>query len=184
MKFLQNIRTKLGYNTICRKAKKLPRKKTFHNLESALSVGFIFDSTHQEDYLVAKALVPELAGKGKKVYSIGMVPNSGMLGYYTPLENMKFISYEEFTFLCFPKDEATVNAFINKEFDILLNLCAKENLFVDYLMALSKAKFKVSPQLSNNNFADFILQFKDNKPLNSAVILSKIREYLSAMQKS
>jgi len=183
MKFLENLRTKIGYNMLCRNARKVSRNKTFNNLETALSVGILFDSTQQDSYLVAKSLVPDLKAKGKAVESLGIVLNNEMLGYYTPVDNMRFFSLEDKTFFCYPNDETVVQPFISKDFDILINLCPGENLFIDYVMGLSKAKFKVSPQLSSNDFADFILQFSKTEGLKADMILRMVREYLAGMGK-
>ncbi len=183
MKFLHNIRAKMGYNMLCRKAGKVSRNKTFNNLETAASIAFLFDADNQENCKVVKSLIDGFVAKGKESQGLGMVSQDAMMGQYENSDSMKFFSQEKLTFFCFPDNEAAVQPFINSEFDILINLCPVETLSVSYIMGLSKSRFKVSPQLSQNLFADFILRFNESSVLDAEKIFGKVREYLAVMGK-
>ncbi|MCQ2253190.1 MAG: hypothetical protein MJZ61_07055 [Bacteroidales bacterium] len=172
----------MGYRSICRKVKQLKRTKTFHNLQSADTVGVLFDSTQQSSYQAARAFVNSLVEKGKKVMALGMVLNQEMLNYYVQQDCFSFFSLEKTTFLCYP-DSPAVEQFVSRDFDLLVNVSTVENLSVDYVMALSKAKCKISPVLSNNDFADFLFQFNNLASLETATLIERIKEYLSMISR-
>ena len=180
MKFLQKIRENLGFSLLCKNARKLVREKAFHNFKSANTVGLIFDASLQKNYLAASSLMKELSGKGKEVSGLGMVVNQEMLKYFPDSGSLKFFRSDDLTFLGYPKDKQ-VGAFIKQPFDLLLNLCVEESLCSDYVVAMSKAKMKVSMNLKSDDFADFILQY-NTKPETENLIV-KIKEYLSALDK-
>ena len=181
MKILQNLRTKIGYNLLCRKVKKKVRTKTYHNFESAVTVGILFDTSRQDEYEMARNFIHTLVREGKNVKALGMVNVNEMLNYYVQEDYIKFFSKENISFWCYPQSEETED-FIKKDFDILVNISSGENLAIDYIMGLSEAKFKVSPKLSNDAFADFILQFGESVSTNTASIIEVICKYLSGVK--
>jgi hypothetical protein len=61
--------------------------------------------------------------------------------------------------LGFPK-KGIAEDFLNTEFDLLLNIALDNNLVLDYLTALSKARFKVGWSPEENNFYDLNINIK------------------------
>ncbi|MGC9352598.1 MAG: DUF6913 domain-containing protein [Mariniphaga sp.] len=61
--------------------------------------------------------------------------------------------------LGFPK-KGIAEDFLNTEFDLLLNIALDHNLILDYLTALSKARFKVGWSPEENNFYDLNINIK------------------------
>jgi hypothetical protein len=82
--------------------------------------------------------------------------------------------------------------FISQKFDILLNVCPDTTLATDYVVAMSRAKFKVSTRLGDEAYADFILQFAtgttpDGKPRpkpGAGQIIAAMKQYLSNIAKA
>ena len=74
----------------------------------------------------------------------------------------------------------------------LLNVCPDTSLTVDYIVGMSRAKFKVSTRLGDEAYADFILQFAsgttaDGKPRpkpGAGQIVTTIKQYLSNIAKA
>ncbi|MCQ2250078.1 MAG: hypothetical protein MJZ66_03100 [Bacteroidales bacterium] len=170
----------MGYALLRRKARELSRNKTFNNLETSVSVAILFDYDQQGSVSLVRSFASELESKGKNVSLLGIT--SGVGGGDDAV--IKLVSLQKLTFLCYPDNEAVIDPFLKKDFDILINLCGKDCLVLDYILGLSKARFKVSPQLENDAFADFILRFSNPGPQDAAVILKKVREYLAGMQKA
>ena len=182
MKFLLKTRQKIGNSILRRKAVNVKRTKSYHNIDSARNIGLLFDSTVQANYFSARRFFTNLTESGKDVCALGMVLNEEMLRYYTPTPNINLFSLEKTTFFGFP-DNPEVEKFVKSDFDILINICTEENLCVDYVMGMSNAKFKVSVKFKDNDFADFALEFKDNRTPNTDELISKIKQYLSALTK-
>lgn len=68
--------------------------------------------------------------------------------------------------------------FLNCKFDVLLNLCTINSLKINYLIAKSKAKFKIGFNGLDYRLFDLILQFNDFETMNQ-----DIKTYLKAMGK-
>ncbi|MCQ2974471.1 MAG: hypothetical protein MJ211_06625 [Bacteroidales bacterium] len=183
MKFLLKSREKLGYKLLNKKVAKVQRHKSYHNIESAKTIGVLFDSTIQANYFSARRFISYLTELGKNVSALGMVINEEMLRYYTPCENIKLFSLEKLNFWCFPNNQE-VDLFINKDFDILINICTSENLSADYVLGLSISKFKVSIKYKQNDFSDFALEFKDGRIPETDDLIDKIKLYLTSIKKS
>lgn len=182
MKFLLKIRQNLGFSLLKSKVKKLKREKAFNNLETASTVGLLFDSSQQINYIAAANFINELRDNGKTVEALGMVLNQDMLRYFPERDGLKFFRLDDLNFWGYPKAPC-VAPFINKKFDVLINLCVEENLSVDYVMGMSMSKLKVSMDLKDNDFADFILHFGTAVKLDSELLLKKIKDYLSAFRR-
>ena len=182
MKFLYKTRLKIGGNMLRKKAARVERHKAFHNIDSAQTIGVLFDSTVQANYFSARRFISYLIELGKQVTAIGMVLNEEMLRYYTPYQHIKLFSLEKVGFFGFPTS-TEVEEFINTDFDILINICATENLAIDYTLGMSKAKFKVSIKFKDHDFADFALEFKDGRIPETDELINKIKQYLSALTK-
>ncbi|MBO4244944.1 MAG: hypothetical protein J5882_07830 [Bacteroidales bacterium] len=182
MKFLINTRQKMGSNKLRRKAEKVRREKSYHNIDSAQSIGLLFDSTVQANYFAARRFITGLAETGKNVDALGMVLNEEMLHYYTPCPNIRLFSLEKITFFGYPANNE-VEKFIATDYDILINICTEENLCIDYVMGMSRAKFKVSIKYKDHDYADFALEFKDNRVPETEELINRIKQYLSAISK-
>lgn len=172
----------MGCKMLRKKAAAVQREKSYHNIDSAATIGLLFDSTVQANYFAARRFITGLVESGKNVEALGMVLNEEMLRYYTPSQNIKLFSLEKITFFGFPNNKEVDN-FVQNDFDILINVCTVQNLCIDYVMGLSKAKFKVSVKYKENDFADFALEFKDGRVPETDELINKIKHYLSAISK-
>lgn len=182
MKMFLNTREKIGKTILNKKVSKNARTKSFHNFETATKIGILFDSCQQVTYLAAKRLMEYLKQKNKNVEALGQVLTDEMLKYFPPSNEISLFSLEHLTFLGYPKSQ-DVEDFIKKDFDILINLCTEENLQINYILGLSKAKFKISKNYETK-YADFILEFKNNRKPETDELIEKIKFYMQSISKA
>lgn len=178
MKMFKKTREKIGCKLLKSKASRVKRSKVFSNFDTASSVGILFDSTKQLSYLAAKRLKSFLEEKGKRCNVLGAVVNSEMLLYFPETSGISFFCLDSLNIFELPISKEVDN-FISTEYDILVNLFADDLLCIDYVIALSKAKFKISPKLQND-FADLTIDFKDKKPETEQVI-ERVKSCLAAL---
>jgi hypothetical protein len=69
------------------------------------------------------------------------------------------ITPKDTNWLGFPK-KGFAEDFLNTEFDLLLNIALEQNLLLDYLTALSRARFKVGWSPNEHNFYDLNINIK------------------------
>jgi hypothetical protein len=191
MSFLQGLRENWGHKILRRKAKKVNRTKTYNNLESAQTVGILFDATIKTDTEDVKRLISSLNKAGKRIDALGMLHTAEELAVANDAVGFNYFAADDCTFFCFPKGANAVQ-FVSQKFDILLNICPDTSLCTDYIVGMSQAKFKVSTRLDDEAYADFILQFAtgptaDGKPHpkpTAGQIIAAIKQYLSNIAKA
>jgi len=193
MSFLQGIRENFGRKLLHSKAKKVDRRKTYNNLESAQTVGILFDATSDQDIEAVRKFASSLDKAGKRIDALGMLRTKAELSSHTDRVGVNFFAAEECSLLCYPKSVMALQ-FISQKFDILLNLCPESSITTDYIVSMSRASFKVSSQLDDEEYADFILQFgketttaEGGKPRpkpNAGTIINAIKQYLSNIAKA
>lgn len=191
MSFLQGLRENWGHKILRRKARKVSRTKTYNNLDSAQTVGILFDANSKADIEDVKKLTASLDKAGKRIDALGILPTSDLIELHSDEVGFNFFAADDCTFFCFPKSANAVQ-FISQKFDILLNVCPDTTLATDYVVAMSRAKFKVSTRLGDEAYADFILQFAtgttpDGKPRpkpGAGQIIAAMKQYLSNIAKA
>ena len=192
MSFLQGLRENWGHKILRRKARKLNRTKTYNNLESAQTVGILFDASIKSDTEDVKKFVSSLDKAGKRIDALGMLRTKA--DREAQEKNKEIVMMERETARLEQKIPQGANAvqFMSQKFDILLNVCPDTSLTVDYIVGMSRAKFKVSTRLGDEAYADFILQFAsgttaDGKPRpkpGAGQIITTIKQYLSNIAKA
>lgn len=80
----------------------------------------------------------------------------------------------------FPRPGLT-DDFTGTDFDLLLNISTKQNLVLDYLTALSRARFKIGWSSDKNNFFDLNINISGNK--NSLYLAEQQIFYLRQLNK-
>ncbi len=162
-----SIIEKIGYYLLRRKVKENKRKLVANNLESANSVGVIFNATNESSFLKARAFAQTLTDRGIKVQCIGYVDNKSQLDFFADIKEMLFFSRKDHNWLGRPKDPK-VNAFAEKHFDILIDLSLKESLPVQYIVGLSKAKMKVGKYLEGGYY-DMMIDIRKDPSLDNFI---------------
>ncbi len=181
METLQNIRSKIGYSTINRKLKTLNRRKDFNNFRSAKSIGVVFNATEQDLYKIAINFFKYLAQHNINVTGLGYVTNDDMLNYFPHKNDIAFFSIKKVNWHNKPKSNV-VDEFIEKPMDIVINLCLQEKCPIQYIIALSQAKMKISPEFSQNNYSDLRFRFKENVSLE--YYIDQIKQYMTKIEVS
>lgn len=192
MIFLQGPRENWGYKILRRKAKKVSRAKTYNNLESAQTVGILYDATSKTDTEDVMNFASELGETGKNVETLGILPTKIALAAAGGAKaGHALFAADECSFFFLPKGPG-VEKFVAQKFDILFNVCTTSSIVSDYIVAMSQAKFKVSSVAGDNDYADFILLFGPGagaegtpRPKKSAALfISSIKQYLSNIAKA
>lgn len=91
------------------------------------------------------------------------------------------LSPKDIDWLGFPKP-GPADEFINTEFDLLLNIALEQNFVLDYITALSRAKFKIGWSPVESNFFDLNIAIGENP---DALFLAKQQIfYLTQLNKT
>jgi len=160
--------------------KQKKRERAFHNLESATSVGVIFDATRQETYTTSKQFIENLRNQNIDAVGIGYVKSIEALSYFPYHKGIDFFSISNKNWYLKPLN-SNVESFSEKPLDMLIDLTMEEHLQLKYIVGLSNAKFKVGRGSINDRFYDFALDITEDAKLD--YYLKQIKHYLSVMKK-
>lgn len=119
-----------------RKANKVNRNG--QNYSKAKRLGLLFTMNKLDDYEAIRRFEKKLKGEGKQLSVLSFLPKQ--------VENFDFhydiFSGEDFSKTAKPVAE-NVNTFINENFDFLLCLDCDPNLYLKYILAASKAAYRI-----------------------------------------
>lgn len=122
------------------------------NLESAASVGILFDATQLPDRKAVQALADRLQRQSKQVKLLGYLDNKGdTAGFSFPTYNQKNLSWAQV-----PTGDA-VQDFLDHKFDLLLVLYPQAVGHMEYITALTYAHLKLGPSTPNTYCFDLMI---------------------------
>lgn len=168
-------------------AKKLIRNAAFHNYSSAKSAVVVFDASKQEDVTTIRKFIKDLESKGLKVEAIGFEDAKEISDFNQAHPLINYVSNQQLNWYLKPNSPEALT-FLEKPFDILIDLSLDTQFSIQYLVALSKAQFKVgcvktskNPELQEVNYYDFMLQLNKQKELK--FLLKQLEHYLGLIKK-
>ena len=97
----------------------------------------------------------------------------------SPHPDPNALTVKELNFWGLPRHEK-VSEFVDMNFDILFNLALSQNLALDYITALSQAKFKVGSSTGDSKYFDLNINIDEN---NDALYLAKQQIFYLAQLK-
>ncbi len=160
------------------------------NLKQAKSIGIIYNATKQEDFILVKDFVCKLKTIVPQVQAMGFVNNKELSDFH--------IQPLEFSFFCnsdlnwyYKPHEDSVDEFVKKEFDILIDLNFKELLAARFVLAESAALFKTGRFCNiEPNYYDLMIQLpkidknqEDEEDVNPLILLIQQTEHYLQMIK-
>lgn len=140
------------------------RERKRVNLDSAQSIGLLFDASALKDRDFVLGYADELRDRGKKVRLLAYAEGHPDTG--------------EFAFPCFTKKQVdwalrpTGNAvaeFLEQRFDLLFFLATEPHLWLEYIAALSPAHLKIGPYTEKTYCFDLMIENKNPSNLEQFI---------------
>jgi len=157
------------------KLKQIQVSRKSVNLNEAKEIGILFDATDTDQKQLVENLAKQLKDQNKKTV---------LLGFYNfpkPAINFSFdyFNKKNLNWRLAPVGH-TVESFIQRKFDILINLSVKEILPLEYISALSQANFRVGPYEKNKTYCyDLMIDTGEEKDLKN--LIEQVKHYLHLM---
>ena len=133
---------------------KTNRQIVFPNISTAKNIGVIWQPTQKEAFQYLKNYFnrEQIIFRGFCVFE--EITN--------PHQDTNTLTVQDLDFWGLPKKEK-IEEFTNIKFEILLNIALENNLALDYIIAHSKAKFKVGSSPNTTNFFDLNINIEENR---------------------
>lgn len=176
MSLADSIKKKFSAYFLGKETGQATREKVACSIDQAKTVGIVFQYTTAEDFELVKKYVLYLRELKKKVHAIGLYTMKELPSFpYSKLE-FDFFSKKQFSWYGKPS-EAVLKNFVDEKHDILLDFNLQDAPQLNYLVALSRAKFKVGRWRENDqDIHDLLIDSPADKGLKN--LMRHIDTYL------
>lgn len=132
----------------------IDRKPVFPNINTVKTIGVIWQPTQKEAFQYLKSYFnrEQVIFRGFCVFE----------AITNPHQDANTLTVKDLDFWGLPKKEK-VEEFTNIKFEVLFNIAFENNLVLDYITALSQARFKVGSSPDTNNHFDLNINIDENR---------------------
>ncbi len=167
MKIVEDFKHFIGKRAINKKVARTKRVVKVCNLNNAKTIGIIFNANHIISYEIIKDFTKHLSEKGIDYNALGYVNDKELIDHYLYRKGFDFITKAQLNWYYKPSG-SVVDDFVKKPFDILISLSLEKSFPIDYIVAASKAKFKVGKLIENVSYTDLMIDMeKENQVMHN-----------------
>jgi hypothetical protein len=160
-KKIDRIKTDIAYFLLNKKIKSNNRSVKVSNFEKASHIGIIFNAINEDIFEIVKNFANNLIKNNKNVNTLGYIDEKEIKDHFLIRQGYDFISRDNLNWYFKPIAPA-VDKFMELKLDILINLSLIEYFPIKYIVALSKASFKIGKKMEDNNYTDLMIDM-DNE---------------------
>lgn len=160
------------------KKRRFPKRVT--GLQEARTIGILYDASEQEAYRQVISLAKKLNDEGKKVWTMGFYRQKHRPSHLMERLQDSFCHRADFGWNL--KLKSTVlNVFVNKGFDILVDLSSSDLFLMKFLAAYSHASYKIGKY--HSDMVDlYDLMIESEKPLSIKEMIDHSIHYLKLIK--
>lgn len=150
---IKDIKEKIARRKLAKIIRKIERRPVFPNINKVKTIGVIWQPTQKEAFQFMKSFFnrEQVIFRGFCVYE----------AITNPHQDANTLTVQDLDFWGLPKKDK-VDEFINIRFEVLFNIALEDNLVLDYITALSQARFKIGSSQNNNNYFDMNINIGEN----------------------
>lgn len=151
---------------------KIYRQPVFPNINTAKAIGVIWQPTQKEAFQYLKNYFhrEQVIFRGFCVFE----------ELTNPRQDSNTLTVKDLDFWGLPKKEK-IEEFTNIRFEVLFNIAQENKLVLDYITALSQARFKIGSSPKTTNFFDMNIKIDENS--DSMYIAKQQIFYLAQLNK-
>lgn len=178
MSLNKKLRNQVANYFFVREIQKVKRVKGSVSFKNARTIGILYDATEERNYEVVKSYVKKLRDECKKdVLALGFYNGPVLPAMRFSKLGMDFFTKKNINWHYKPS-HPMVNKFINVGFDILINLNVSKSFPLQYIFALTHAKFKIGRyEKKHASIYDFMIKTDDKISLINLIEL--VNQYLN-----
>jgi hypothetical protein len=175
----RKIRIKFGEYYYRKEHSRTDRRCRMTNLQEAKRIGILYTLDNVPDYDRVSEFVSQLQGAHKEVKALGFVKNKNLVQRFLPKLSYDFFSKRDLTWFYKPI-HTQVRDFIEKEFDLLIDLSLHDSFPLKYISGLSKALCRVGKfSEENTEYYDLMIDLKPT--MTTDEYIGQIRHYLTVI---
>jgi hypothetical protein len=179
MLFAEKIQTTVGKAVLNRDLKNLSRKRHIHNLNNAEKIGVIFSPETNKELKLVKSFLSYLSKLDIQVFPLAVIDAKKSKVEPALEKNINFVDRKDFNWFHKPL-APKLKEFIGQRFDILINLCMKNTLPVNFIVSQSRAELKAGRYFEGiETFSDIMIDI--GKTGDLSYLIEQTSHYLSVI---
>jgi hypothetical protein len=180
MKFIENIKNKIGRWQLNREAESRKVKHTMRPFASMQHIGILYNAGSEADERAVQDYADRLKAEGKKVFLMGFIDQKLLPASKKMLMNAEYFWREKLNGFNLPQRDE-LRSFLETEFDLLLNLYLEPLLPLQAMSVYSKATYKAGAHIPGGiGYCDTMIDTGTNKDLR--FLIEQIDFYLKAIR--
>lgn len=144
---LNNIKNFFGNLVLKSMIQAKKGKHAFMPFDNAKEIGIIYNADDVQNENKAQQFATDLRNEGKKVMLMGFINAKELPPKRMPHINSEYYWQEKLSFFNLPNADK-IGQFPNIQFDILFNIYHEENISMQGLSVISKAKYQLGAQMN------------------------------------
>lgn len=150
---IKDIKEKIARRKLSKIIQTVERSPVFPNINKVKTIGVIWQPTQKEAFQFMKSFFnrEQVIFRGFCVFE----------AITNPHQDANTLTVQDLDFWGLPKKDK-VDEFINIRFEVLFNIALEDNLVLDYITALSQARFKIGSSQNVINYFDMNINIGEN----------------------
>ncbi len=177
----KTLRHKIADYLFHREFKNHKAKQHLIPFEKAKSIGILYDSSNEKYFELVKRYVKEIRELHQKdVLALGYYDQDELPPMRFSKLGLDFFTRKTLNWYYKPSNPIVKN-FVNREFDILIDLHTGNSIPFKYIVAMSKARFKIGKyEKGSTSFYDFMISTRENLALPQ--FIEHVNHYLKSFK--
>ena len=177
----KSFRHKIGRYLFLKEFGKQATKRGYVTFEKAKSIGILYDSTNEKHFELVKKYVKEIRETHhKEVVALGFYNQKELPPMRFAKLGLDFFTLKDLNWYHKPITPVVRN-FVQRDFDILIDLHLQNSVPFRYILASSKAKFKIGKyNRLFTPFYDFMVSVSDETTFPQ--FLDQVIHYLNSLR--
>ncbi|MCK4361542.1 MAG: hypothetical protein KAV70_07330 [Bacteroidales bacterium] len=180
MEILKKIKHSIARYYLKNKLTKNTRERRLISLKDAKDIGILYLLTNNQDYMAISKFVKLLQDQNKRVKALGFVKQKHLTNRFLPKLSFDFFSKKDLNWYGKPSN-VFIKDFIEKDFDIIIDMSLQDNYPLQYISGMSKAKLKVG-RFGENNSDIYDVMIQNEKNSNLDKYINEVHHYLSILK--
>lgn len=180
MSISKRIRLSFADYIFKKKVKQLERTHSFIPFSEAKKIGILYNGTDEGNYEVVTQYLRYLRANNKEVKTLGFVDKKELPPNQFAKLGIDFFTKKHLNWHLVP-DHPLVTNFVNENFDILINLSVEKCFPLQYISAISKARFRIGRyEEGHTNYYDLMINIDNGTTLKE--FIKQIDHYLNMIE--
>jgi hypothetical protein len=177
----KTFRNKVANFLFLREFKQSHQTHQLITFDKAKTIGILYDSTNEKHFELVKKYVKDIReSHGKDVLALGYFDQKELPPMRFSKLGLDFFTKKDLNWHFKPM-AAVVKNFVTREFDILIDLNTGHSIPFRYVVAMSRAKFKIGKyEKAALKFYDFMISTSENITLPQ--FIDQVNHYLKQFE--